>query len=203
MSFFSPTRNCKVFQITGIANEADNSRLGVGAIAAGKSSNGAVRKEATALDLLRRQILGKKAGSTASNPSKSFGQASLAQRTTTKTSVHSPATIDAPSEDEEGRATAVFAKVRARSESSKGTKFSEDRISIKTQCRQEVDDDVDNMNLEVKPRLDNSAKASPANSASTKRKSANFLDEILAEKANRKKRRKKKHNEDIDKEAIA
>jgi hypothetical protein len=118
----------------------------------------------------------------------------------TRTSVQSPQPIDVTSEDDEkGRATAVVAKDRARPESSKGKISSK---NAKMQSRQGTDDGVNDMNVEGKSRLDDATNALPANFASTKRKSANFLDEILAEKANKKKRKKKKLKEDIDKEVV-
>jgi hypothetical protein len=124
----------------------------------------------------------------------------LAQRTTTKTNVQSPRLIDVTSEDdEEGRATAVVSR-DGRLESSRGTISSP---NVKIRSRQEVDDSIDHMNVDGKPRLDDSAKALPTNFASTKRKSANFLDEILAEKANKKRRKKKKLKEDLNREAVA
>ncbi len=144
-------------------------RLGVGAISADKSPDGAVRREASALDLLRKRILGKKAGNTMS--------------------VQKPR--DVSSEDEEeGRATAVITRDGARPESSKGIISSP---NVKTH----------DVNVEGKTRLDGSAKALSANFTSTKRKSASFLDEILAEKANKKKRKKRKLKEDLDKGAVA
>ena len=124
----------------------------------------------------------------------------MVQRTTTRTSVQSLQPIDVTSEDdEEGRASAVVAR-DGRSESSKEMNSNPD---VKMKSRQEADDDMDHMNVEGKPRLDNSEKALPTNFASTKRKSANFLDEILAEKVNKKKRKKKKLKEDFNRGVVA
>lgn len=161
-----------------------------------KSSDGAVHKEATALDLLRKRILGKKAGNTMLKASKSFGQASLAQGKMTRTSAQSPQPIDVTSEDdEEGRTTVAVARDGARVGNSKRIISSP---NVKMRSRQEASGCTDDMTVEGKAGLDSSAKAFTVNIASTKRKSANFLDEILAEKANKKKRKKKKLKGNLD-----
>jgi len=105
----------------------------------------------------------------------------------TKTSVPKPRGVSSEDE-EEGRATAVITRDGARPESSKGIISSP---NDKTQSRRKANDGVDDVNVEGKTRLDGSAKALSANFTSTKRKSASFLDEILAEKANKKKRKKR------------
>ena len=115
-------------------------------------------------------------------------------------SVQSHQPIDVTSEDdEEGRVTAVVANDRTKLESSKGITSSP---NIKTQSQQKTNDGMNDMNVESKVRLTDSAqKALPTNLTSTKRKSTNFLDEILAEKANKKKRKKGKLK-GVDKGAV-
>lgn len=111
---------------------------------------------------------------------KPFGQASLAQRKMIKTNVQSHQQMDISREDEEeSRATAVVTTNGAIPENSKGIS------STPNDC-------IENLNVQSKAQLDGSANAVPAIVASTKRKSTNFLDEILAEKANKKKRKKMK-----------
>lgn len=122
------------------------------------------------------------------------------QRTTTKTSVQSSQPIDVISEDdEESRATAVVSR-DGKLERSRGIISSP---NVKMRSRQKVDDGTNQMSVEGKPRLHESAKALPVNFTSTKRKSANFLDEILAEKANKKRRKKKKPKEGLDNDDVA
>jgi hypothetical protein len=102
-------------------------------------------------------------------------------------------------DDEEGRATAVVIRDGTRLESSKGMVSSP---NVKMRSRQKVDDGIDDTTVDGKPRVDDSSQALPAKSASTKRKSANFLDEILAERAKKKKRKKRKLKEVLDREAV-
>lgn len=147
------------------------------------------------LDRLRKQILGKRASDNASKLPQRFavGQTSMS-KSIASMSVKSAPRPDSVSEDEdEGRAAAITSKKRKLSKQKNGKSHSPDPVQdskAKTEVFRSSDENLAPADGDAEPLEKAESKATSSAVSAVKKKPANFLDEVLAEK--RKKRKKQK-----------
>ena len=161
-----------------------------------ETSSEPVRKETSSLELLRKQILGKRAGDKVPKRPKVLpvGQTPVSKPNGSAPS--KPATMRrrSMSEDEdEGRATAITSKKRKAIKYEDLHSSSRDGFSAITTHRlpRDLDEDLPAHDESPPPQGKELLDGKPTMSSPGTRKSVNFLDEILAEKKNKRKKRRK------------
>lgn len=155
-----------------------------------------IRRETSSLELLRKQILGKRAGDKMPKRSKILPVRQTPVSKPNGSAPSKPVTTGrrSVSEDEdEGRATAITSKKRKATtyEDLRGSSRDDLFAMTAQQLPHDLDEDMPT-NDESPPRqakglLDGKPTVAPSRT----RKSGNFLDEILAEKKNKRKKRRK------------
>jgi len=158
----------------------------VGATPPKDSTDGILRRKDTfSLDTLRKQLLGKHAGSRMQTPNQSQNVLSAQARPATSKSTQP----DSSDEEESGRSAAFTLKRRAGKYQDGGIRTGEESNTKEEKVPESEADNSDDQDVAAQ-----SLPSRPATQSRSKRKASSFLDELLAEKSKKKRKKKKKNH---------